>query len=94
MTTFQTTATIRIRVPDQEFSAILLVVSADTTLLQVLNEVKDQLCQRTYRPACLRVYRKDTLESTPFLFMRHCTVRQALEHGAEEFEMFFTDLCN
>ena len=94
MATFQTTTTIRIRVPDQEFSSILLVVSADTTLLQVLNEVKDQLWQRSYRPSCLRIFRKDTLESMPFLFMRHWTVRQALEHGAEEFEIFFTDLCN
>ena len=98
MAALKTTTTIRIKVPDQEFSAILLVVSSTTTLNEVHHEIRSQLgldCSRSameYRKTCLRAQCIDT-RPDPIHFFMNWSVKLALDNGAGDFELIYTDVC-
>lgn len=105
MSSLHMTTTIRIKVPNQDFSAILLVVSGETTLKQVHAEVRCQLgLDPDYHPGrgypkperrktCLRAQCMDT-KPDPIHFMMDWTIERALENGAGDFELVFTDMCS
>lgn len=101
MATLNTTTTIRIKVYDQDFDSVLLVVTGETTLKQVHEELRAQLGhdpdakQKYYSPitkrkTCLRGI--DSLNRA-IHFMRSWTVQQAMDFGATSFELAYTDLC-
>lgn len=103
MASFSTTTTICIRVPNQEFGSIRLVVSGNTTLKQVHEEVREQLAYsrkstayyKNHHPeqrlTCLRAHNSTT--GTDWVhFMMNWTVEQVLDHGVKDFELVFLDL--
>lgn len=102
MAVFNTTTTIRIKVHDQDFDSVLLVVTGETTLKQVHEELRAQLGhdpaakQKYYSPVtkrktCLRGI--DSLTDQAIHFMMSWTVQQAMDFGATSFELAYTDLC-
>lgn len=94
-----TQTTIRVRVPNQEFESILLVVGPETTLRHVISEINSQL----YGDCTLYTKREPQVRASiralpfgentePVLFMRDWTMYQIISTGAKEFEYFHTDL--
>lgn len=101
MSALNTTTTIRIKVYDQDFDSVLLVVTGETTLKQVHEELRAQLGHNpdakqkyysaiTKRKTCLRGI--DAANRT-IHFMMSWTVQQAMDYGAISFELAYTDLC-
>lgn len=92
---YPTTFTIRIRVPDQDFDAIRLVVDASTTFKEVKKEVVEQLYETTPR----YMKRRTMLRACPTpdspqdkLFMSHWTAQRVLALHSGDFELVYTDL--
>lgn len=94
-----TQATIRIRVPNQEFESILLVVGPETTLRHVISELNSQLYGDSTNYSKREPLIRASIRALPFgentepvLFMRDWTMYQIISTGAKEFEYFHTDL--
>ena len=87
------TFSILIKVPDQEFDYIRLIVDHTTTIRQVKYEVIDQLypgrCTDKGR-AIKGIGIADLTE--PMLLIQNWTVTRALQSGIREFELIRTDM--
>lgn len=93
MAALQLTTTIRIYVPNQEHPSILLTVKGDTPLHTVHAEIRYGIGKLNRGPTWIRAYKENNnTTSEPIYFMKKCTVAQALQEGAQCFEVYFTDL--
>ncbi len=95
----QNTQTIRIKVPNQEFESILLVVGPGTTLRHVIQEVSSQLEGAPNHFIVYESKHRSTIRALPFddntepvYFMRDWLMYEILNTGAKEFEYIYTDL--
>ena len=93
--------TVRIKVPGQSFSSVLLIVSPDTTIKQIKEEVLSQLYDIPKNKK--GVYYRNTPENSYFLksadanpdlptiFMEDWTIREVFENSVVEFELVNRD---
>ena len=90
-----TTTTISIKVPDQEFDYIRLVVDSTTTIKEIKKEVMDQLFETspkwTKRRMAFRSRPRER-DETPCHFMQQWTIDEVMKVGFTEFELVYTDL--
>lgn len=88
-----TTQTIRIKVPDQGFAGILLVVDSQHTMEQIRREVLEQLnIKHQTRNSMALAAVPFNGYSEPVFFPSSWTIEKVLMHGAIEFEIMITDM--
>jgi hypothetical protein len=87
------TTTIRIKVPDQEFSAILLLVELTDVMRHIRSEITDQLnIKYPDRQAYALVSALEDGQSEPTFFPMNWTLENVLDKGVKEFELIRVDM--
>lgn len=88
----ETTTTIRVKVPEQEFDSILLTVSLTTTMKNIRKEIIDQLYLGRHTGQFAIWAPKTHSHLEPTMFPNDWTIQTVLAHGASEFELVRTDM--